>query len=149
MATPSSASIDAFLDALPDDRRATMVAIRKLILKRLPKGYVESFASGYPSYELPLTRYPKTHNKKPLVYIALTKQKGHLAMHLLMAYQNPKLTAWLKEEFEKAGKKLDMGKGCLRFNSLDDLPLDTIGELIASTPAEAFIKQYEQMLERR
>ncbi len=148
MAATSASTIDAFLEALPDDRRAAMISLRKLILKKLPKGYVESFASGYVNYELPLSRYPTTYNKKPLVYMTLASQKSHLALYLVMVYQSPQLTAWLREAFATAGKKLDMGKSCVRFKSLDDLPLDVIGEVIASTPVEAFIKQYEQSREK-
>ena len=148
MAATNASTIDAFLEALPDDRRAAMITLRKLILKRLPKGYEESFASGYFNYELPLARYPNTYNKKPLAYMTLASQKSHLALYLVMVYQSPQLTVWLREAFAKAGKKLDMGKSCLRFKSLDDVPLDVIGDFIASTPVEAFIKQYEQSREK-
>lgn len=144
MAKTASPAIDAFLETLPEDRRAIMKTMRALILRRLPKGYVETLAGSYLNYEVPLTRYPNTYNKKPLAYMTLASQKSHVALYLVMVYQSPELTKWLRDAFVQAGKKLDMGKSCLRFKSLDELPLDVIGEVIASTPVDAFIAQHEK-----
>jgi len=84
--------------------------------------------------------------------MALAAQKNYYALYLMCVYQSPSREAWLKEQFAQAGKKLDMGKSCLRFRALDDLPLDAIGQLVASVTPEAFIADYEaarQGAERR
>ena len=96
------------------------------------------------SYEIPLEVYPDTYNGRPLSYVALAAQKRHYAVYLMGVYQNPEQEAQLREAFEQAGKKLDMGKSCLRFRKLEDVPLDVLGEVVASTPPEQFIARYEQ-----
>ncbi|HVG22577.1 MAG TPA: DUF1801 domain-containing protein, partial [Thermoanaerobaculia bacterium] len=134
MAKTAAHGIDEYLATLPDERRQVVAAMRKLIRKHLPKGYEEAFRSGMLSYEIPLARYPDTYNKQPLSYVALAAQKNYYAVYLMGAYMSPKQTAALQEGFAREGKKLDMGKSCVRFKSVGDLSLDTIGEVIASTP---------------
>jgi hypothetical protein len=143
MATSDTTSIPEYLATLPDDRRAVIAKVRDLILQHLPDGYRESFNWGMISYEIPLERYPNTYNRQPLSYMALAAQKNYYALYLMCVYQSPARQAWLKEQFAQAGKKLDMGKSCLRFRALDDLPLDAIGQLVASVTPEAFIADYE------
>jgi hypothetical protein len=118
-------------------------AVRKVVKSSLPKGYEEAMTSGMIGYGIPLSRYPKTYNKQPLSYVALARQKNHYALYLMCAYMDPVQTAALEDGFQKAGKKLDMGKSCLRFKSLEDLPLDVIGSVVASTPVERYIEIYE------
>jgi Domain of unknown function (DU1801) len=98
---------------------------------------------GMISYEIPPERYPKTYNKQPLSYAALAAQKNYFVLHLMAVYGSPEQAAWFREEFRKAGKKLDMGKACVRFRKLDDLPLDVIGQVIARTPPDKYIAYYE------
>jgi hypothetical protein len=104
---------------------------------------------GMISYELPLERYPNTYNGQPLSYAALAAQKNYYTLYLMTAVQNSEQEAFLKGAFKKAGKKFDMGKSCLRFKRLDDLPLDAIARVIASTPPDKFIAQYEAGRRRR
>jgi hypothetical protein len=148
MAKQTATTVDEYLNALPDERRAVVAAVRDVILKHLPEGYRESMNWGMISYEIPLERYPNTYNKQPLGYLALTAQKNHFALYIMSAYADSEQDNWLKEEFRKAGKKLDMGKSCLRFRKLDDLPLDVIGQIVAATPPEAFIAIYEASRQR-
>jgi hypothetical protein len=101
-------------------------------------------AFGMIGWGIPLARYPNTYNGQPLGYVALAAQKNHYALYLTCAYQDGEESRWLAEEFARAGKRLDMGKSCLRFRSLDDLPLESIGRFIARTPPDAFIAQYER-----
>ncbi len=143
MPASKAATVDAYLAELPPERRAVVAAVRDVVRKNLPKGYEERMNWGMISYELPLDRYPDTYNGQPLNYAALAAQKSYYALYLPVVYQSAEQEAWLKEEFEKAGKKLDMGKSCLRFKRVEDLPLDAIGQVIASTPPEKFIEQYE------
>jgi Domain of unknown function (DU1801) len=143
MARSHAATVEEYLDSLPEDRRAVVAAVREVILKNLPAGYQETMNWGMISYEIPLERYPKTYNKQPLSYAALAAQKNYFVLHLMAVYGSPEQAAWFREEFRKAGKKLDMGKACVRFRKLDDLPLEVIGQVIARTPPEMYIAYYE------
>ena len=118
-------------------------AVRDVVLRHLPEGYRESMSFGMIGYGIPLERYPTTYNKQPLAYAGLAAQKNYYALYLLGVYQGSEQERRLREAFAAAGKKLDMGKSCIRFKKLDDLPLDAIGQAIASTPPEAHIAQYE------
>ena len=143
MVQSSATTVDEYLKQLPDDDRRVLSAVRKVVKANLPKGYEEAMANGMIGYGIPLARYPKTYNKQPLAYAALAAQKNHYALYLMCAYMDPAQTAALEDGFRKAGKKLDMGKSCIRFKSLDDIPLDTIGKVVASTPVERYIEIYE------
>jgi hypothetical protein len=136
-------TVQKYLDELPEDRRAIVEAVREMVLHNLPEGYRESMRWGMISYEIPLERYPKTYNGQPLAYIALASQKNNCALYLTNVYQDPEQEARLREGFKKAGKKLDMGKSCLRFKKLDDLPMNVLAEVVASTPPDALIKRHE------
>ena len=145
MVRSPAATVDAYLAELPEERRAVIAGVRTLIRKHLPKGYEESVNWGMLCYQIPLARYPDTYNGQPLGYVALASQKNYCALYLMAVYMNPARMKALQEAFAKSGKKLDMGKSCLRFRTLDDLPLDAIGELIASTPPEQFIAMNESV----
>jgi hypothetical protein len=132
-----------YLAELPDDRRAVVSAVRDVVVRNLPDGYEESVGFGMLNYTIPLERYPNTYNKQPLSYVALAAQKNYYSLYLTGAYMDAERTRSLADEFERAGKKLDMGKSCVRFKKLDDLPLDVIGRAVASTPPDDFIAQYE------
>lgn len=143
MARSTAATVEAYLAELPEDRRAVVSAVRDVVLAHLPEGYEETMNWGMISYELPLARYPDTYNGQPLSYAALAAQKRHYALYLMGAYADPAQVETLQAAFDAAGKTMDMGKSCLRFKQMDDLPLDAVGAMIASTPPEALIAQYE------
>src|SRR5262249_17313738 len=115
--------------------------VRELILKNLPKGYEEAMNWGLISYEIPLSTYPDTYNKKPLMYCALGSQKNYMAVYLMGPYGSPPMRQKLEEAFSKAGKKLDMGGSCLRFKKLEDIELNVIGEVVAAVPMQEYIKR--------
>ncbi len=142
MTRSSATTVSAYLKQLPAERRAVIAAVRDVIRRHLPAGYQERINYGMIAYEIPLERYPETYNRQPLCYAGLAAQKNHCALYAMCAGDSRK-AAWLKKEFEKAGKKLDMGKSCIRFQSADDLPLDIIGQLIASFTPEQWIAIYE------
>ena len=148
MVTSKAATPDDYVASLPPDRAEVVARVRKLVNDNLPPGYRETMAGGMIGWGIPLSVYPDTYNKQPLSYAALAAQKNYYALYLLGAYAGPEQDGWLKEEFRKAGKKLDMGKSCIRFRSLDDLPLDVIGRAIASTPPEKMIALYEASRQR-
>ncbi len=143
MVSSSATSPEQYLSELPEERRAVVAAVRDTILRNLPDGYRESMSWGMLSYEIPLERYPTTYNKQPLGYAALAAQKNGYSLYLTCVYSDAEQERRLREGFAAAGKKLNMGKSCVRFKRLDDLPLELIGELIASTPPDQFIARYE------
>lgn len=134
-------TVEAYLDALPDDRRAAVSALRDLIVANLPAGYEETMQYGMISYVVPSERYPETYNDQPLTYIGLASQKRHMALYLNGVYGDREAT--FRERYEAAGKKLDMGKSCVRFTALDKLPLDVIAEEVARVGPDDLIAQYE------
>jgi hypothetical protein len=149
MASSRATTPEEYLSELPADRRTVLAKVRDVIKRNLPRGYRESMNWGMLCYNIPLEDYPDTYNGQPLGYVCLAAQKNYFSLYLTALYQDRKQEAWLKEEFRKAGKKLDMGKSCVRFKSLDDLPLDVIGKAVASTPPDAFIAQYEAIRKAR
>ena len=98
---------------------------------------------GVPTYEVPLERYPDTYNGKPLGYAALAAKKNYYTLHLMSVYANPQLLEWLQSEFARRGKKLNIGKACVRFKRLDDLPLDVMAEFISKTALEDYVARIE------
>ena len=133
----------AYLASLPPERRTVVAAVRSVIRKHLPKGYVESMNWGMLAYEIPLARYPNTYNKQPLMYLALASQKNGYALYLTSVSSNKALMSKLSAAYKAAGRKLDMGKGCLRFKTLEELPLDVVAEMVASTSVDARIAEFE------
>lgn len=143
MALSKAKTVGQYLRELPPEQRQVVGAVRKVVVQNLPKGYKESMNWGMINYTIPLKEYPETYNGQPLCYAGLAAQKNHYSLYLMNAYGDAKQTAWIAKEFKKRGKKLDMGKSCVRFKKLDDIPLDVIAEAIASTPPDAYIKRYE------
>ncbi len=119
--------------------------MRDLVLENLPDGFVENMNWGMISYEIPLETYPHTYNGKPLSYISLAAQKNHYALYLNGVYMNPEQQAFLKQGFDQAGKKMDMGKSCLRFRKLDDLPLDVVAKIVAAISMDDLVAGYESV----
>ncbi len=143
MVQSKATSVDEYLEELPPKRREVVSEVRQVILENLPEGYEEAMNWGMISYQVPLRRYPDTYNGKPLGYLALAAQKRHFSLYMMGVYGDPAQEARLKDGFQKAGKKLDIGKSCVRFRELDDLPLALIGELVAGTTPEEMIALYE------
>lgn len=136
-------TVDEYLKSLSEDRREALTKIRTVILENLPDGYKESFRWNMITYEIPLETYPDTYNDQPLSLASIASQKNHMAVYLIPVYSDPAMEKEFKEKYLATGKKLDMGKSCVRFKSLSDLPLDLIGETIAKFPVERMIKIYE------
>jgi hypothetical protein len=143
MTSSSAATVREYLTALPSGRGQVVAAVREVILRHLPDGYAESMNWGMISYEIPLARYPETYNGQPLSYVALAAQKNYFSLYLMGVYQDSKQERWLRDGFKRAGLRLDMGKSCVRFRKLDDLPLDVIGRVVASTSPAQFIARHE------
>jgi len=142
-------SVADYLASLPEDRRRAIQALRKLINQHLPKGYRETFAWGMITWSVPLEVYPDTYNGQPLCYASLGSQKNHMALYLMTTYMDSPQQKRLVAGFRAAGKKLDMGKACIRFKSLDDLPLDVIAEVAGAVPMKAFVEVAKSVRSRR
>jgi len=145
MASSKATTAAAYLAELPAERRAVISAVRDVVNAHLPKGYVEGMLYGMLAWYVPLARYPNTYNGQPIGTAGLAAQKNYYALYLMGVYGDRATEAWFRTAFAKAGKKLDMGKSCVRFKKLDDLPLDVIGETIARLPAEKLIALHDSV----
>ena len=133
-------SIDQYVNELPTERQESLKKVRKVILDHLPEGYEEVMNWGMITYQVPLEVYPDTYNKKPLMYAALASQKNHMAVYLSAIYTDEQKREEFEEEYRATGKRFDVGKSCVRFRELEDLPLDLIGKAIASIEMLDFIE---------
>jgi uncharacterized protein YdhG (YjbR/CyaY superfamily) len=140
----AATTVEQYLAELPDDRREVVATVRDAMRRRMPDGYHEGVAWGMIGWTIPLERYPDTYNGEPLVYVSLAAQKNHYALYLVSVYQDPAQEGALRETFARAGKRLDMGKSCVRFRRLEDIPLDDIAELVGRTTPDQFIAGYER-----
>jgi hypothetical protein len=146
---PKVTTVSAYLNQLPADRRAAFDALRQLILANAGAEIEEGIAYGMIGYCIPHRIYPAGYHcnpAQPLPYAALASQKGYMSLHLMFCYGNEELSQWLAAAFAKAGCKLDMGKACLRFRSLDELPLDILAECFRKAPAMAYLERYQAMI---
>ena len=136
-------TVDEYLAGLPEDRREAINAVRRVVLENLPEGYEECMSSGMIAWVVPLSRYPDTYNKLPLQLAALASQKRHMALYLNNVYSDPETREWFATAYAASGKRLDMGKSCVRFRRLDHLPLDVVAQAIARTSVDQFLAFYE------
>lgn len=148
MVMSKAGTVAEYLEELPDDRRKTLVAVRRAIRKHLPAGYKERMNFGMITWEVPLKRYPDTYNGQPLCFLGLASQKNYCSLYLMGVYGDKAKEATLREAFRKIDRKMDMGKSCLRFKELEDIPLDAIGEMIAGIPPEELIARAEKTRKR-
>jgi len=142
-------TVEEYINALPAERQQAIGRVRAVILENLPQGYEEVMNWGMITYQVPLSVKPDTYNKRPLMYAALASQKNHMAVYLSNIYANPVSREAFEREYRATGKRYDVGKSCVRFRKLDDLPLKLIGKAIAQTEMQEFISDYERMIEKR
>ena len=135
-----------YIASLPADRAKTITTVRALVNKHIPRGYEEGIVWGTIGWSIPLSRYPDTYNGQAICYVALSSQKNYCSLYLMGAYTfgSASQLGPLKAAFKAAGKKLDMGKSCVHFQTPDDLPLAAIGKLISAISSEKWIEIYEQ-----
>jgi uncharacterized protein YdhG (YjbR/CyaY superfamily) len=143
MVSSKAATPDAYIAELPPERAALVARLRDLINAHIPPGYEERMSWGMIGWEVPLSRYPDTYNKQPLVYAALAAQKNYTALYLNCVYASAERTERLKAAWAAAGKTLDMGKSCLRFRRAEDVAEDALAEAITAVTVDAFIAEYE------
>ena len=138
-----AATVEEYLASLPEERRETIGAVRRVVLEHLPAGYEECMSFGMLAYVVPLSRYPDTYNRQPLALASLASQKRYMALYLNNVYSDEATREWFTSAYAESGKRLDMGKSCVRFKRLDDLPLEVIGQAIARTSVDDFLASYE------
>jgi uncharacterized protein YdhG (YjbR/CyaY superfamily) len=148
MVSSRAATVADYLAELPADRRAEIEKVRDAVNAAMPAGYREGIGYGMIGWVIPLADYPDTYNKQPLAYAGLAAQKNYNSLYLNCVYASKERTERLQSAAAAAGKKLDMGKSCIRFLTADDLPLDLIRDEIASTTPEQFIQIYEEARRR-
>ena len=141
MARSDAQTPDAYLAELPADRATEIARVREAVNAAMPEGYVERMAWGMISWEVPLEKSGKTYNGQPLVYAALAAQKSHNALYLNCVYGSEERTEELRQRFAASGRKLDMGKSCVRFRKANDLDLDAIAEAISAVSPDEYIAQ--------
>ena len=134
---------DEYIARLPEDRAEQLGRLRELVLDHLPEGYAEVIDFGMITYVIPLETYPETYNGHGLMYAAIASQKRHMAIYLMNVYGDEETTRWFTDEYAASGKKLDMGKSCVRFKKLDDLPMELIAKAVARTSVSEYIAGYE------
>ena len=140
-------TVTQYLAELPADRRKAIEQVRAMIRKHLPKGYEEMMQYGMIGYAVPLKLYPPGYHCKkdePLPFLALASQKNNMALYMFCLYVDEKDRAQFQKEYKASGKKLDMGKSCIRFKKTEDLALDVIGRFIARVPVKKHIEVYEK-----
>lgn len=146
---PAPKSVDAYLKALPADRREALQAIRETILANLDPKFAEGIQYNMIGYFLPHSEYPAGYHcdpKQPLPFASIASQKNHMAIYLFCIYTTEGEPERFAEEWKATGKKLDMGKSCVRFKKLEDVPLKVLGKAIKRATARKFVKAYEDSL---
>ena len=140
----NTTDIGSYLAELTDESRNAIETVRQIILANLPAGFEEVINWGMITYQVPLQEYPHTYNGKPLMYAALASQKNHMALYLTSIYANDSSRQTFEAAYRQTGKRYDVGKSCVRFRRLDDLPLELIARTISSCPMPEFIRQVKE-----
>jgi hypothetical protein len=143
MFTNKAKSVKEYLAALPAEKRAVAEEVVALVRKNLPAGYQEGIGWGAISWSVPLDVLPDTYNGEPLCYTAFAANKSGFSLYLMTVYGDTKLESAFKAAYKKAGKKLDMGKSCLRFKTMDDLVLPAVKSAIKAQPMKAYVARFK------
>lgn len=150
--TSTAKTVDEYIDSLPEDRKAAMEKLRKVINKNIPKGFSESMGYGMMGWAVPHSKYPAGYHcdpKQPLPFAGLASQKNNISFYHMGMYSMPELLNWFTAEYPKHSKaKLDMGKSCVRFKKLDQIPYELIGELMQKVTPDKWIEVYETVLKK-
>lgn len=145
-------TVDEYLDAIPEDRKAPLSQLRAVIIENLPEGFEETISYKFPSYVVPLSVYPDGYHCKPdtpLPFISIASQKNFIAFYHMGIYADPDLLDWFQAAFANLDiGKLDMGKSCIRLKNPKKIPFELFGELVSRMSADEWIKIYEKALKK-
>jgi len=144
MATSTATTPEEYIASLPDERREAVSAIRDTINANLPAGFREGMSSGMIAWYVPLETFPDTYNGQALGLAGLASQKNYISVYLISVYGDGETEAWFRDRYAKSGKRLDMGKSCVRIKRLDDIALDVVGETIARVDLDSYLAHYEE-----
>lgn len=146
-------SVDDYIAQLPEERKVVLEKMRTIILENLPKGFSERLGYGMPAYVVPHEIYPAGYHcdtKLPLPFMNIASQKNFVALYHMGIYANPELMEWFVTEYPKHCKrKLDMGKSCIRFKKMEDIPYDLIAELATKMSPQDWIDLYEANVKKK
>jgi hypothetical protein len=137
-------TVKQWLASVPADRKDAINAVRAAVNAQLPQGYEETVDWGMLAWVVPLATLPNTYNGRPLLFAALGAHRTLMTVYLSSVYGDPKLRREFETAYKKTGKKLDMGGSCVHFKTLDDLPLDVVGDAIARFPLAQYVERYEK-----
>lgn len=145
---PVSTTVTEYIAALPSDRQEAITAIRSALAENLPAGFEEIFSSNMINYVVPHSIYPPGYHcnpKQALPFISLANQKNFVALYHMGLYADPETLDWFVAEYKNhSQRKLDMGKSCIRFKHLNDIPLNLIAELAQNMSVEKYLQVYER-----
>ena len=148
----TATSIEAYLQEIPEDRKDAFTKLRETILENIPKGFVEQMSYGMIGYVVPHSIYPGGYHcepKLPLPFVNIASQKNFIALYHMGIYAKPELLKWFVSEYPKHSKqKLDMGKSCIRFKKMDQIPFDLIAELVQKMSIDEWITCYESAFKK-
>jgi hypothetical protein len=142
-------TVPDYIKELPPERRKIITGIRKLIKQNLPTGFKEGMQYGMIGYFVPHRLYPAGYHcdpKEPLPYICLASQKNHYSLYLYAQYSSSDENKWFQQAWKATGKKMNMGKSCVRFKNTEDLPLNVIAEAVERLSVEQYISIYESVI---
>ena len=137
--------VEAYFDALDNDRRAVVLPVFETVRAAMPEGYRLGMQWRMPGWVVPLERFPDTYNKQPLAYVGLAAQKNYNSLYLMAIYSDTDEDRRFRAAWADGGRKLDMGKSCLRFRTLSDVDLDVVAQTVAAFPVERFLAIYERI----
>ena len=143
-------TVKEYLASLPEDRRKALETLRQVILKNIDSTYIEHMSYGMPGWSVPHSVYPPGYHcdpSIPLPYAGYASQKNHMSLYLMCIYGDDGQLDWFRKAWAKTGKKLDMGKSCIRFKRIEDVPLDVVAEAFRRTPAKKYIEHYEASIQ--
>lgn len=143
---------EEYIEELPEDRKAVISELRKMILENIPQGFEEVMSYGMLGYVVPHSKYPDGYHCKPetpLPFINIASQKNHIGFYHMGIYSDPKLLDWFTAEYPKhVSNKLDMGKSCIRFKNPSKIPMELLGELVGKMTVDQWIEKYESVIKR-
>ena len=146
MVTSAARTPEEYIASLPDDRREAVRTVAQVVRDNLPDGYREGMAHGMIGWFVPLETFPETYNGQPLGLASLASQKQYISLYLNNVYGDRETEAWFRQRWAETGKPLHMGKSCVRFRRVDDIPLEVIGKAIARTDVDSLLRQYHAAL---
>jgi len=149
MVSSKATTVQEYITSLPPEKAEVIHGMREFILQHLPQGYQEVMNWGMICYEVPLSIFPDTYNKQPLVYAGLAAQKNYHSLYLMNTYWDKSKMDALLEAYAEINRKPDMGKSCLHFKQPSDLPLEAIGKIIAATPLTQFVEDYRNLVKSK